>query len=96
MTLGWLAMGPSRLTNETSGDPWEHRWHPACNGGGMARTKYNSPVDTLYDSDTNERLNADDLKITGEQYLALIDESIECPQPEGHVRAPNGRRVYAR
>lgn len=61
----------------------------------MARTKPNSNVDTLYDSDTNERLTADDLEITGEQYLDLIDESIDCPQPEGHVRAPNGRRVYA-
>lgn len=50
---------------------------------------------TLNDSDTNETLTADDLGLTEEQYDALVEESIDCPQPEGHVRAPNGRRVYA-
>lgn len=50
--------------------------------------------DTLYDSDTNEVLSADDLGITNEQYEDALKESIGCGQAEGHIRV-NGRRVYA-
>jgi hypothetical protein len=50
--------------------------------------------DTLFDSDTNERLTEDDLGVTREQYDAAVQESVWCPQAEGHIRV-NGRRVYA-
>jgi hypothetical protein len=50
---------------------------------------------TLNDSNTNETLTADELELTEAEYDALVEESIDCSQAEGHVRAPNGRRVYA-
>jgi len=50
---------------------------------------------SLLDSDTNEAVTAEDLGITEEQYGQLVDESINCAQAEGHVRATNGRKVYA-
>jgi len=50
---------------------------------------------TLCDSETNKTLSANDLEITDEQYNELIDESIDADTPEGHVRSPNGRKVYA-
>jgi len=50
---------------------------------------------TLNDSNTNEELTADDLEITEDEYSNLVDESIESGTAEGHVRAPNGRQVYA-
>ncbi len=50
---------------------------------------------TLADSNTNQTVTADDLGITEEQYDAIVDESIDSGTEEGHVRAPNGRKVYA-
>lgn len=53
----------------------------------------------LYDSDTAERLTAEDLGITRDQYDAVIDMSEDDPG-EGHVRPGCLRdtehpRVYA-
>ena len=50
---------------------------------------------SLVDSDTNKLVTAEDIGISDEEYAALIRESIDCQQVEGHVRASNGRRVYA-
>jgi len=49
----------------------------------------------LADSETNSTLTAEDLDLTEAQYDALVDESIGLNTTEGHVRAPNGHRVYA-
>ena len=49
----------------------------------------------LYNSDTTDRMTAKDLGVTAEEYRDLIRESKGCSQAEGHVRAPNGTRVYA-
>lgn len=48
----------------------------------------------LYDSDTANRISAEELGCTDQEYAAAILESLACPQPEGHVYAGN-RRVYA-
>jgi hypothetical protein len=50
---------------------------------------------TLCDSNTNATLSAEDLGLTEEQYDAMVEESIDSKTAEGHVRAPNGRKVYA-
>ena len=50
--------------------------------------------DTLYDSETNDSLSADDLGIANEAYDEACEESWACPQPEGHIYVA-GRRVYA-
>lgn len=52
-------------------------------------------VDTLYDSETNDKLTAEDLDCTDEQYAELIAESLASGTHEGHIRLLNGRRVYA-
>jgi hypothetical protein len=54
----------------------------------------NPTADTLYDSDTNDSLTAEDLGITDEQYEAAVAESVNCGQAEGHIRIGE-RRVYA-
>jgi len=50
---------------------------------------------TLADSNTNRTVTAEDLGITEEQYDTLVEESIDSGTAEGHVRATNGRKVYA-
>jgi len=56
---------------------------------------------TLYDSETNDYLTAEDLGLTDDEYDASIVESMNLPQAEGHIRVrgakcgDNGRRVYA-
>ncbi len=47
----------------------------------------------LYDSETNDMIDADDLGITAAEYVAACRESAEAA-PEGHVMVA-GRRVYA-
>lgn len=47
----------------------------------------------LYDSETNDYVDADDLGVTEDEYAAAAEESLaDCGT--GHVRV-NGRRVYA-
>lgn len=56
------------------------------------------PVDyDLYDSDTADRLLADELGISPEEYEEIILYSLKECGPEGHCcpEALNGRRVYA-
>lgn len=53
------------------------------------------PDATLYDSDTTESVTAEDLGITAAEYAALIRESLQCTEDEGHVKTDAGRRVYA-
>jgi hypothetical protein len=48
----------------------------------------------LYDSETNDRVTAEELGVTDEEYAAAVSASLNAGQPEGHVRV-NGRRVYA-
>jgi hypothetical protein len=48
----------------------------------------------LHDSDTADRLTAEDLEIDATRYVEACCESLDCGQAEGHVRV-NGRRVYA-
>lgn len=63
----------------------------------MANTK----CDTLYDSDTNDRVSAEELGLTDDEYEFAVSESVSIGQMEGHVRVygtncgPKGRRVYA-
>jgi len=49
----------------------------------------------LYDSDTDDRVLADDLGIDAAEYAALIRTSLESTTAEGHVTTSTGRRVYA-
>ena len=52
-------------------------------------------IDTLYDSDSNEELTAEDLGITSERYEELVERSIAAGDC-GHVEiGETGRRVYA-
>ncbi len=53
------------------------------------------PGATLYDSDTTEPLTAKGLGITTAEYTALVNESLQCTETEGHVKTDSGRRVYA-
>lgn len=48
----------------------------------------------LHDSDTAERLTAEDLGISATRYVELCCESLDSAQAEGHVRVGK-RRVYA-
>lgn len=50
--------------------------------------------DSLYDSETNDYLDACDLGISNQEYDAAVAESVACTQPEGHILVGN-RRVYA-
>jgi hypothetical protein len=53
-------------------------------------------IDTLYDSDTNEELTAEDLGISQERYDEVVKHSIENGGDTGHVVISEiGRRVYA-
>ncbi len=49
---------------------------------------------SLYDSETNEYVSADDLGISNDEYDSAILESVKCPQAEGHIEL-SGRRLYA-
>lgn len=63
----------------------------------VATTERSTDDYYLYDSDTGEMLLVDELGISAEAYAALVEESLDCGQPEGHIRpdALHGRRVYA-
>ena len=50
--------------------------------------------DTLYDSDTNDPVSADELMISDAEYEAACAESSTCGQAEGHIYVGE-RRVYA-
>jgi hypothetical protein len=53
-------------------------------------------IDTLYDSDTNEELTADEIGISSERYDEVVAASVAAEQAEGHVVIGEiGRRVYA-
>jgi len=59
-------------------------------------TKYDvteMPTETLYDSDTNDSVTAEDLGCSDDEYAAAVAESLAA-YGEGHIRV-NGRRVYA-
>lgn len=49
---------------------------------------------SLVDSDSTEPLSPEDLGVDLASYVASIVESLDCSQPEGHVRV-RGHRVYA-
>lgn len=51
--------------------------------------------DTLYDSDTNGALTAEDLEVTDEEYEELVRCSYAQGTAEGHIRLDSGRLVYA-
>ena len=57
-----------------------------------------STIDTsdydLYDSDTNERVNDEDLGISTAAYDAAIIDSLADTADEGHILVA-GRRVFA-
>jgi hypothetical protein len=48
----------------------------------------------LYDSDTTDQVNADDLGITDDEYRQAVKDSLACDQAEGHIIV-SGRRVFA-
>lgn len=50
---------------------------------------------SLFDSETNEELESDDLGVDLETYEFLIRESFAQGTVEGHIRLEGGRRVYA-
>ena len=53
-------------------------------------------MDTLYDSNTNEELTAEELGISTERYDEVVAASVAAAQREGHVViGETGRRVYA-
>lgn len=53
-------------------------------------------IDTLYDSNTNEALTAEELGISEERYEEVVAASVAAGQREGHtVIGETGRRVYA-
>lgn len=53
-------------------------------------------IDTLYDSDTNEALTAEDLGISQERYDEVVEDSVKHSGDTGHVVIGEiGRRVYA-
>jgi hypothetical protein len=54
----------------------------------------NSDIDSLYDSDTNTYVTADDLGISEDRYDELVQESIDAKSVEGHIEFC-GRRYYA-
>lgn len=48
----------------------------------------------LHDSETTEVLEPEGLGCTLVEYVVYICASLDCRQPEGHIRV-SGRRVYA-
>jgi hypothetical protein len=53
-------------------------------------------IDTLYDSETNDSLTAEDIGISQERYDEVVKNSVEHGGDTGHVVISEiGRRVYA-